>query len=61
MILRAKLKNLKRNLSQCHSDHHKSHMNFPGCELGPLRRETANLSHGMASFSYFTRFFLEKK
>jgi hypothetical protein len=33
---REKLKYLKNKLLQCHSVHHKSHMNCPGTEPEPL-------------------------
>jgi hypothetical protein len=41
-----KLKNSERNLSQCHFVHHKSHMDWPGCEprdslLSSLLKRTA--------------------
>jgi hypothetical protein len=31
---RGKQKYSRKNLSQCHSDHHKSHADCPGIELG---------------------------
>jgi hypothetical protein len=38
-IDRGKLKDSEKNLSQCHSVHHKSHMDWLGCEPGPLQWE----------------------
>jgi hypothetical protein len=32
----------EKNLSQCHSVHHKSHMDWPGIETGPPRWEAAD-------------------
>jgi hypothetical protein len=34
---RGKPRNSDKNLSQCHSVHHKSHMDWPGCESGSPR------------------------
>jgi hypothetical protein len=36
-IIEEKLKYLEKNLSQCHFVLHKSHMNWPGIEPGPLQ------------------------
>jgi hypothetical protein len=41
-IDRGKPKNPERNLSQCHFVYLKSHMGWPGSELGPRRWETGN-------------------
>jgi hypothetical protein len=40
--------NSEKNLSQCHSVHYKSHMDWPGRETGPPRWEAGDLSHGTA-------------
>jgi hypothetical protein len=42
---------LRKNLSQRHTAHHKSHMDWPGYYLGlhSERPVTNRLSHGMAS------------
>jgi hypothetical protein len=44
---KVKLKKSERNLSQCHLDYHKSHMNWPGREPGLFgaRPATNCLSH----------------
>jgi len=39
---REKLTYSEKSLSQCHSGHHKTHMDWPGTEPGPL------MSHGTA-------------
>jgi hypothetical protein len=39
---RAKQKNSEKNLSQCHSVLHKSHMDWPGREPGPPREEAGD-------------------
>jgi hypothetical protein len=41
-IDRGKPKNCEKNLSQCHSVHHKSHMDWPVREPGPPRWETGD-------------------
>jgi hypothetical protein len=47
-----KLKCSKKNLSQCHLVQHRSHMDRPGIEHRPLRRES-RLCHGTAQHSLF--------
>jgi hypothetical protein len=39
---RGKPKYSGENLSQCYFAHHKSHMDWPGIEQEPPRRETGN-------------------
>jgi hypothetical protein len=39
---RGKPKNSEKNLPQCHSVHHESHMDRLGPELGSLRLETGD-------------------
>lgn len=48
--LTRKVKLLRGNLTQCHFFHHKSHLNWPGIEPGPLGREAVTnlLSCGTA-------------
>jgi hypothetical protein len=41
-IDRGKPKNSGKNPSHCHSVHHKSHTDWPGCEPGPPRWETGD-------------------
>jgi hypothetical protein len=41
-IDRGKPKYSEKNLSQCHFDHHKSHMDRPGIEPGCLRWEAGD-------------------
>jgi hypothetical protein len=41
-IDRGKPKNSEIKLSQCHFDHHKSHMDWPGRKPRPLRWEASN-------------------
>jgi hypothetical protein len=41
-IYRGKPKYSEKNLSQCHFVHHKFHMNRPGIEPGPPRREAGD-------------------
>jgi hypothetical protein len=39
---RGKLKDSEKNLSQRHFMHHKSHMDWPGCESGPPQWEAGS-------------------
>jgi hypothetical protein len=39
-----KIKYLEKNLSQCHFGHHKTHMDWPGIELGSLWWKTWNFA-----------------
>jgi hypothetical protein len=41
-ILTGKPKNSEKNLSQCHSVHHKSHIDWPGCEPWPPQWEASD-------------------
>jgi hypothetical protein len=56
MILTGKAEELGGNLSQCHFVHHKSHMDLPGSEPGPLRERPATnrLSYDTAVFALYT-------